>query len=128
MRLELLSDRLAICRLDARAQAPVWAQQGNFTSITRTAEELSVICSEANVPSGTRCETGRRAFRIAGTLDFAAIGIVASLASTLAQAEISIFVISTYDTDYLMVSESDLEKAVKALEAAGHKVSGTLRQ
>jgi hypothetical protein len=91
-------------------------------TITRTAEELSVICPEADVPRGAKCETGRRAFRIAGTVDFATIGIIASLANPLAQAEISIFVISTYDTDYLMVNESALEKAIKVLEAAGHKV------
>jgi len=61
-------------------------------------------------------------FRIAGTVDFATIGIIASLADPLARAQISIFVISTYDTDYLMVNESALEKAIKTLEAAGHKV------
>jgi uncharacterized protein len=122
LNLELLPDRLAICRLNAEAEEPVWAQKGNFTTITRTAQELSVICPEANVPRGIKCETGRRAFRIAGTLDFAAIGMIASLANPLAQAEISIFVISTYDTDYLMVNESALEKAIEVLEAAGHKV------
>ncbi len=120
--LELLPDRLAICRLNAKAHEPVWAQKGNFTTITRTAEELSIVCPEANVPRETKCETARRAFRIAGTVDFATIGIIASLANPLAQAEISIFVISTYDTDYLMVNESALEKAIKVLEAAGHKV------
>ena len=122
LNLELIPDRLAICRLHAKGQVPPWAQKGSFTTVTRTAEELSVGCPEANVPTGTKCETGRRAFRIAGTVDFALIGILASLANPLAQAEISIFVISTYDTDYVMVNESALEKAIEVLEAAGHKV------
>ena len=122
LNLELLPDRLAICRLNAEAEEPAWAQQGNFTTITRTAQELSVVCPEANVPRGIRCEPGRRAFRIAGTVDFAAIGMIASLANPLAQAEISIFVVSTYDTDYLMVNESALERAIEALQAAGHEV------
>lgn len=122
LNLELLPGRLAICRLDAKATVPPWAQKGNFTTVTRTAEELSVVCPEANVPRGTKCETGRRAFRIAGTVDFALIGIIASLANPLAQADVSIFVVSTYDTDYLMVAEDTLEKAIKTLEAAGHKV------
>src|SRR5512140_662537 len=101
LNLELLPGRLAICRLDARAKVPTWALEGNFTTVTRTAEELSIVCPEANVPRGTKCEIGRRAFRIAGTVDFALIGIIASLANPLAQAEVSIFVVSTYDTDYL---------------------------
>jgi hypothetical protein len=122
LNLELLPDRLAICRLDAKARVPPWAQKGNFTTITRTMEELSVVCPEANVPRGTKCETGRRAFRIAGTVDFSLIGIIASLAEPLAKADVSIFVVSTYDTDYLMVAEGTLEKAVKTLEGAGHKV------
>jgi hypothetical protein len=122
LNLELLPSRLAICRLDAKANVPEWAQRGGFTTITRTPEELSIVCPEANVPRGTKCETARRAFRIAGTVDFALIGVIASLANPLAQAEVSIFVISTYDTDYLMVAEHSLAKAIKALESAGHKV------
>jgi len=122
LNLEILPGRLAICRLDAKVDVPAWAQRGKFTTITRTAEELSVVCPEANVPRGTKCETGRRAFRIAGTVDFSLIGIIASLANPLADAGVSIFVVSTYDTDYLMVAEDSIEKAIRALEAAGHKV------
>jgi hypothetical protein len=120
--LELLPGRLAICRLDPKAEVPRWADKGNFTTITRTKEEISVVCPEANIPRGTKCETGRRAFRISGTVDFALIGIIASLANPLAQAGVSIFVISTYDTDYLLVAEDTLDKATGALEAAGHRV------
>jgi len=122
LNLELLPERLAICRLDAKAPVPPWAQKGNFTTITRTTEELSVVCPDASVPRDIKCETGRRAFRVSGTLDFAAVGILAALANPLAQAEISTFVISTYDTDYVMVDESVLEKAIRVLEAAGHRV------
>jgi hypothetical protein len=122
LNLELLPGRLAICRLAAKAQVPSWAEKGNFTTVTRTASELSVVCPEANVPQGVKCETGRRAFRIAGTVDFALIGILAALANPLAQAGISIFVVSTYDTDYVMVEERNLEQAIETLTAAGHSV------
>jgi hypothetical protein len=95
---------------------------GGFASVTRTAHELSLVCAESAVPQGIQCEPGWRIFKIEGPLDFALTGILASVAQPLAEAGISIFTISTYDTDYVMVQERDVEKAAHALAAAGHRV------
>jgi hypothetical protein len=118
----LLPDTLAVSRLDAGDAVPAWATTGQFFSITRTAEELSVICPHNLVPDGIRCERGWRCFRVAGTMDFTMIGVVASLVTPLAEAAVSVFVVSTFDTDYLLVKENDLTRAMAALRAARHEV------
>jgi hypothetical protein len=96
--------------------------QDDFFSITRTGEELSVVCREALVPEGIRAERGWRALRVAGVLDLSQVGVLASLASPLAGAGISLFALSTFDTDYLLVQEQDLGRAVEVLVAVGHAV------
>jgi len=114
---------VAVCRLAPGSEIPEWAfSGGGFASVTRTADELSLVCAESAVPDGIQCERGWRIFTIEGPLDFALTGILVSVAQPLAEAGVSIFAISTYDTDYVMVKEQDLEKAVRALEAAGHWV------
>ena len=119
--LRLLHTRLSICRLDPSEPIPDWAWSGGeFSSVTRTAEELSVVCPEGAVPPGTQCETGWRAFQIEGSLDFALIGILVSVAKPLADSGVSIFAVASYDTDYVMVKEASLEKAWRVLAAAGH--------
>jgi hypothetical protein len=118
----LLPDTLAVCRLDMDAPVPAWASSSEFSSITRTGEELSVVCPQSLVPDGVRCERGWRCLRVAGTMDFSMVGVVASLVTPLAEAGISVFVVSTFDTDYLLVKENDLEKATAALRAVGHGV------
>ncbi len=120
--LSLLLDRFAICRLPATAATPEWATRGEFFSITRTTDELSIVCRQNEVPELTACERDWRALKIAGPLDFALKGILASLAAPLAAADISIFVISTFDTDYLLVKAEALETAVTTLIRAGHHV------
>lgn len=95
-------------------------------SITRTALELSVVCEEAMVPESAHAERNRRLLQIEGTLAFTLIGVLASVAAPLAAAEISIFAVSTYDTDYLLVSERDLRRAAETLEAAGHTIRQTI--
>lgn len=82
-----------------------------------------MVCAQANVPQGIQYETDWRCLRVAGPLDFSLVGVIASLAGTLADAEISVFVISTFDTDYLLVKQTDLEAAGRALRAAGHVLS-----
>jgi hypothetical protein len=123
LNLQVLHDRLAICRLAPHDDLPSWATAGPLTSITRTAGELSLVCAESAVPEGTRSVAGWRVFQVEGVLDFAATGILASLARPLAEAGVSIFAISSYDTDYVLVQEKDLEKATEALTAAGHCVA-----
>ena len=122
-RLELIEGRFAICRLDPGSEIPQWAKSGPFYSVTRASDELSVICAELAIPSALPCERGFRALKVEGPLDFGAIGILAALAAPLAQAGISILAISTYQTDYLLVRESQLEQSIMALTGRGHRIS-----
>jgi len=120
--LDLLPGSYAICRLDATADVPSWAARPGFSSITRTAEELSIVCATDAVPDGIHAQRGYRGLAVRGPLDFSLVGIVASLAVALAAASISIFVVSTHDTDYLFVRDADLGRAVATLRDAGHAV------
>lgn len=120
--LSILPDTFAICRLDASSKLPQWAITGNFISITRTVDELSIVCPANQVPPGTNCNSGWQCFKVEGKLDFSLTGILAALATPLAQAGISIFAVSTYDTDYLLVKAEDKENAILILTAAGHMV------
>jgi hypothetical protein len=113
-------DLYAICRLDSEAVVPAWAAGTRFLTITRTASELSIVCDEARVPKEVHAERNRRLMQIEGTLAFTLTGVLASVAAPLATAGISIFAVSTYDTDYLLVSEEDLQEATQVLESAGH--------
>ena len=119
--LHVLPPRLAICRLPPDAVLPSWAG-GPFVSTTRTDNELSVVCAEASIPEDIAANRGWRALAVSGPLDFSLTGVLASLAGPLAAAGVSIFAISTYDTDYLLVKASDLPKAAETLSAAGHSV------
>ncbi len=120
--LTILPDRLAVCRLPPGTPIPDWATRGRLYSVTRTADELSVVCNEANVPAGVRCVPGLRALKLEGPLDLSMIGILASLTVPLARADISIFAVSTYDTDYLLVTDENLEKAAIVLSESGHEI------
>jgi hypothetical protein len=118
----LLPERFAACRLEPGDAIPEPIRQASFFSVTRTPEELSIVCREADVPPGARRQTGFRAFRVEGPLDFALVGVLESLLSPLAAAEIPVLAVSTYDTDYVLVREGDLEKARLALAGVGHDV------
>jgi hypothetical protein len=122
LKLELMHDTFAICRLAPTAVVPDWAT-GEIISITRTPFELSIVCSQENVPENEKCELGWRCLRVVGPLDFSLVGVIAALTGTLAEANICVFVVSTYDTDYLFVKKADVRTAVKSLDAAGHAVS-----
>jgi hypothetical protein len=120
--LSVLPDVFAVCRLDQDAAIPGWATTGRFFSITRTHDELSIVCLQRDLPAGIRCEPGWRCLKVEGPLALTLIGIMASLTSTLAQAGISLFAVSTYDTDYLLVKQDNLEQAILALAGAGHQI------
>jgi hypothetical protein len=120
--LELVEGRYAVCRLRPADPVPAWAEGGPFVSVTRTDAELSIVCPEEAVPAPASAERGWRCLRVRGPLGFGMTGILASLAAPLASSGVSIFVVSTYDTDYLMVQERDLERARDALARAGHTV------
>lgn len=111
-----------ICRLEPAAAIPEWASGEKFVTVSRTARELSIVCAEAGVPENILAEKGRRLLQVEGVLPFSLTGVLAAIAVPLADAEISIFAVSTYETDYLLVSETDLERAIQVLEAAGHAI------
>jgi hypothetical protein len=120
--LELVPGLYAVCRLDPAAPVPGWAASGRFVSVTRTDAETSIVCPQEAVPAAVHAERDWSCLRVAGTLGFGMTGVLASLARPLASSGVSIFVVSTYDTDYLMVQERDLERALDALARAGHAV------
>ena len=118
----LSPETFAGCRLDAAAPLPAWAGTGPFSSITRTADELSVICPEAAVPAGIRAAGGWRCLKLEGPFDFSVTGLVASFSTALARAGISLMVVCTYDTDYLLVRGPDLDRAIASLERDGFEI------
>ncbi len=120
--LELLPDQLAVCRLDAGAPLPEWARSGDLLAFIRTRTELSIVCREAEVPDGITVEPGWRVLKVAGPLDFSMLGVLSSIAGPLAEASVSIFVLSTYETDYILVKNNDLRAAIQALQRAGHRI------
>ena len=118
-------ERLAIARLDRSAAFPDWAR-GGFVNLARTAAEVSVVCSQAHVPPGIVHERERVAFGIVGVVEMTTIGVLAALCGALARAKVSVFVISTYDTDWLIVRAEQFALAKAALEAEGHAIEGEL--
>jgi len=122
--LDLLPDTLAICRLPAEAALPAWAASpGPFLTVSRTPDELSITVLQRVVPEGVRCERDYRVLRVRGPLSPNLVGILVSIAEPLAEAGLSIFAISTYDTDYVLLKARDVAAGVDALRKAGHQVS-----
>jgi len=121
--LTVVPETLAIVRLSADATLPAWATQGAFFSVTRTRDELSIVCAAQQVPSDSAAETGWRALKVAGPFALSEVGVLAALAAPLAKASVSLFVLSTFDTDYLLVSEKQLVAAIAALRNAGHHIN-----
>jgi uncharacterized protein len=119
LKLQLLDGELSIARLPATAPLPAWLDLSapQLASVVRTGDELSIVCPSAQVPAGVRCEHGWRAFRIAGAIDFALTGVLASVLDPLAAAEVGIFALSTFDTDYILVRTTQLELARATLSA-----------
>lgn len=120
--IEILSGRYAACRLEPSTPVPAWAQGGDFCAVTRTDQELSIVCPEHVVPDEIDAQRGWRCMRVAEPLDFAVTGVAAALASPLAAAGIPILLIATYDTDYLLVRDDHFDRALAALREAGHRV------
>ena len=122
LRLSVLEERLAVCRLEPRAEIPPWATSAPFFCVARTPDELSVVCPEERVPAGVTCERGWRALKLQGPFGFESTGILASVVAPLAESEVGILAIGTYDTDYLLVKEEELDPAIVALRERGHEV------
>ncbi len=120
--LRLLPGTYAISRLDAGADIPGWADGDGFVSISRTAAELSIIGLAARVPPDVRSEGGWRALELAGPFPFEAVGVAVSVLHPLAAGGIGVLLVSTFDTDVVLVKEADLKVACDLLAVAGHHV------
>ena len=116
MTLARIPGRFAVARLAPDAPIPTWAT-GALTSITRTADELSIVCDNDAVPGGVYAMRDFAALRVLGTIDFAVVGVLAAMTRVLAEAAVSVFAFSTFDTDYLLVRTSDYGRARQALSS-----------
>jgi hypothetical protein len=116
--LTTLPGRFAVCLLESGAALPSWVG-GSFVSITRTSEELSIICDEASVPADVRAERGWTCMQLLGPIAFETTGVAAAIATPLADAGISVLIVATFDTDYVLVREEAAYAARAALERAG---------
>ncbi len=119
MQLDLLDPVFAVARLNPSDPVPAW---GELFSVTRTPDELSIVCEARLIPPGTQCQRGWRCLKVEGPLDFSLVGVLASIAGPLARAEVPIFALSTFDTDYILVKEGNLDRALAALQREGHVV------
>lgn len=120
LNLSLLPHKYAVCHFHPDKHIPYWALLGDFVSLTRTPNELSICCQQNNVPDEIEAERGWRCVQVQGAFDFSAAGVHVSLAVPLAEADISVLAIATYATDYLLIKEENVERALRVLEQAGH--------
>lgn len=121
--LELLPDFYAVSQLSPTAPIPEWADGEGFVSVGRTTEELSVVCLEARVPPDVKTDGGWRCFKFRGPFAFDQTGVLSSVLNPLAEANVGIFAVSTFNTDYLLVKKEKLETTLQALKAAGHNLT-----
>jgi len=120
VQLRTLPDSYAVVRLEPGSDLPDWVDKGPFRSVTRTEHEVSVVCRDHDVPEGESVDRGWTLLETMGPFDFSLTGAISSLVEPLAAAEVPIFVLSTFESDYVLVRSSDLARAVDALEDAGH--------
>jgi len=121
LKYRVLGQRLAVCQLAAAASVPDWSLGKGFFCVTRTADELSIVCEESRVPAGVRIEKEWVALKLEGPFPFSMTGVLLSFLQPLAAAEIPIFAVSTFDTDYVLMKRDKLEQAIEVLGAAGHE-------
>ncbi|MEN1761345.1 ACT domain-containing protein [Anoxynatronum sibiricum] len=119
----VMNETYGVCRLDNNQPVPEWAKNSRFYSITRTFEELSIVCSQEIIPDDVKCEKDWRMLKVEGPLDFSLIGILSSISTVLAQSKISIFAISTFDTDYILLKNKDFDNAIEALSNEGYEIT-----
>jgi hypothetical protein len=120
--LSLFPETFATCRLEKGSPLPPWVQTEPFCSITNTPDELSIVCPSGPVPADVQADRDWRCFKLHGPFEFSLVGILNSITVPLAQANIGIFAISTYDTDYVLVKEHNLQQAISVLTEAGHTI------
>ena len=122
LNLKLLKDKYSVCRLNKDDEIPKWIFNEEFFSITKTEDELSIVCLQDKIKEDIKCERDWKILKIEGPLDFSLIGILSKISTLMANNNISIFAISTYDTDYILVKEKDIENACKILNCNGYEV------
>ena len=122
LRFSRIPGRFAVCRLPANAPLSEWAWSAPFASVTRTADELSIVCPAENVPEEHRPTTPWVCLKIEGPFSFSEVGVLSSFIVPLAPKGVPIFAISTFDTDYVLIGEGSVETALQALKDAGHKL------
>jgi uncharacterized protein len=120
LHLTVLPGEFAVCQLPAGSEPPAHQPGTAFWSMTVTPEEVSVVCLAEEVPADANVHRGLRAIKIEGPLDFDVVGVLGSLTAPLTRAQVSVFAVSTYNTDYVLVGEHNLRQAVTALKIAGH--------
>jgi hypothetical protein len=121
----LIDGPYAIVRLGADSSLPEWATRGEFTSITRTKEELSIVCSAENVPPSVPSPHRWVCLKLEGPFPFSMTGVLLSFIEPLSSKGIPIFAISTFDTDYVLIQEEWADAALDALRQAGHMLDDT---
>ena len=122
LKLTILAETFAVSKLDKGEPIPNWASSHGWCSVTRTDDELSIVCPETQVPADVVSNRGWKCLKVAGPLDLALTGILASLLQPLTEAHISVFSISTFDTDYLLVKTENLAATSRHLSSAGHQI------
>ncbi len=115
-------ERVAVVRLGPGAELPDWAGSATLLSVTATARETSIVCGAASVPAKAKQQGPFIAFQVEGPLDFALTGVLAGLLAPLAEAEVSVFVVSTFDTDWILVPDADADRAAEEWRRRGHTV------
>ena len=121
LRFSIVVGQFAVCRLSSHETIPAWVYSSAFSSITRTADELSIICPAFQVPSGIQAEDGWTLLKLHGPFTFDTVGVLRSVACALAEVGVSILTVGTFATDYVLIKQTQVQRAVEALEAAGHK-------
>lgn len=120
VRLKRLDGSYAVCRLDAASTIPAWADGEGFVSISRSEDELSIVCRTERVPGDVKQDAGWACYKFVGPFAFDETGIVSSVIGPLSDAGIGIFVVSTFDGDHMLLKEADIGRAEPVLTGAGH--------
>ena len=121
--IEQFPEQVAVVRLGPGAPIPNWAESSSIFSVTATATETSLVCAARNVPTKARHERSFTAFAVKGPLEFDQVGVLVALLTPLAEAGISVFTLSTFDTDWVLVRKPQAEAAAQAWRGQGHTVA-----
>ena len=120
--LSLLPGEYAVCKLEPERDIPEWITYNTFWSVTKTQDEMSIVCPQNQVPKDVKAESEWRILEVEGPLDFSMTGVVNCLTKPLTDSKISVFILSTYLTDYLLIRSKDIKTAIEVLRAQGHKI------